>query len=177
MQLRPAQPAELDTVLAIHRAAFGSEEEAELVRELLVDPSAQPGVSLLAEMDGRAVRHILFTRARREEDEAVACALLAPLAVVPAAQGEGIGGALVERGVEMLREAGVRLVFVLGWPDYYPRFGFRPAGAQGLSAPYPIAEHNADAWMVRHLAAPLALPEATTVHCADALMEQKYWVE
>ena len=54
----------------------------------------------------------------------------------------------MKRGLTRLVEAGCELVFVLGYPEYHPRFGFQPAGRLGFSAPYPILKKNSGAWMV-----------------------------
>ena len=113
--IRIARPDELELALEVERCAFGSDEEAELVRLLLDDPSAQPSLDLLAFDGERAVGHLLFTAARLEgADSSPRCSLLAPLAVVPSDQGRGVGGALIRDGLERLRAAGVQLVFVLG---------------------------------------------------------------
>ena len=154
IQIREASNAELDDVLSVERAAFGGEEEAELVRALLNDKSALPLLSLLAWDGNRAVGHILFTAARLSVPKESApinlsVSLLAPLAVIPEMQKQGIGAQLIKAGLQRLSQSGVDLVFVLGHPAYYPRHGFRPAGALGLDAPYPILEKNADAWMVQ----------------------------
>ena len=77
--------------------------------------------------------------------------MLAPLAVVPECQKQGVGGTLVKHGLELLSKSGVDLVFVLGYPEYYTRHGFAPAGVRGFDAPYPIPEKNSDAWMVFEL--------------------------
>jgi len=133
--IREALASDLDDVLAVERAAFGSHEEADLVRDLVADRSAAPLVSLLALRSGRAVGHILFTHLGLEAPAAPAMSILAPLAVVPDCQRQGIGSRLVEHGLELLAERGIALVFVLGYPDYYRRFGFRPAAALGFDAP------------------------------------------
>jgi putative acetyltransferase len=173
-----ASDSDLEAVLSVERQAFGSDEEAELVCELLADPSAQPLLSLLASEDDRPVGHVLFTAARFEEDRgAVSIAILAPLAVVPAAQRRGIGGELVTRGIQLLSESGVDLVFVLGHPEYYPRHGFEPAGRLGFAAPFPIPDKNADAWMVQALRSDLLGSVRGTVVCADAMNRPEYWRE
>ena len=77
----------------------------------------------------------------------------------------------------MLKDMGSELVFVLGHPEYYPRFGFRPAGVLGLSAPYPILEKNADAWMVLALCEGVIGNVRGTVRCAHSLDKEEYWVE
>jgi putative acetyltransferase len=178
MKIRPALPDDHAAVLAIEAAAFGRSDEAELVAALLEDPTARPFVSLLAELDGRAVGHVLFTAARVVDDGAVVpVSLLAPLAVVPEAQRRGVGLALIRAGVEALAALDVGLVFVLGHIDYYPRAGFRPALPLGLRAPYPIDPAVADAWMVLETRPGLLGAVRGTVQCADALMHPVLWRE
>lgn len=177
MIIREALDADMGDVLAVHRAAFGSDAEAKLVNDLLKDTSAGPVVSLLALEKDEAVGHVLFSRARLEPAAALSVCILAPLAVVPQSQKGGIGAALVEKGLKTLSAAGVQLVFVLGHPAYYPRFGFRPAGALGFEATYPILEKNADAWMVRELAPDILGSCSGKVICADTMNRQEYWVE
>ena len=185
-KIREALPSDLDDVLSIEHAAFGSDVEAELVRNLLDDPSAKPLLSLLAfQVDltdhclrERAVGHILFTAAHLTDNQNTASiALLAPLAVVPEAQKQGIGTQLVEKGLQLLSQSGIELVFVLGHPDYYPRHGFQPAGALGFKAPYPIAAEHSAAWMVQALCPNLIGSVTGKVVCADLLNEPKYWQE
>ena len=177
MIIHEALHTELKDVLAVERAAFGSDEEAALVDNLLKDDSANPVVSLLALEKDKAIGHILFTRARLEPDAPMSLYILAPLAVVPHCQKTGIGKALVEKGLQILSNNGVQLVFVLGHPAYYPRFGFRPAGVHGFEATYPILEKNADAWMVRELAPDTIKRFSGKVICADAMNRPEYWVE
>ena len=115
MQIRSAGESDLDAILEIHRRAFGQEDEAGLVSDICADASAQPTLSLMAEGDGRPLGHVLFSHARLVTAGAkVSAALLAPLAVVPQAQGRGVGGGLVRAGLDELRGSGVALVFVLG---------------------------------------------------------------
>jgi putative acetyltransferase len=173
-----ASTPDLEDVLAVEREAFGRDEEAGLVLGLLEDPTARPLLSLLAREGGRPVGHVLFTAARlKEVPGAARCALLAPLAVVPDAQRRGVGGRLVEVGLDLLARSGVELVFVLGSSAYYPRHGFEPAGRHGLTAPYPIPPEHADAWMVRGLGEYEIGSDRGTVVCADALSKPEYWRE
>ncbi len=178
MRVRQTSADDLPAILQVHRAAFGQAEEAELTRDLLADPSAQPALSLLAEEDGRALGHVLFSHARlTDPDSELPAAILAPLAVAPEAQRKGVGGALVKAGLDHLRKDGVALVFVLGDPAYYTRFGFAPAGRQGLAAPYPLPEAYAEAWMVQALSDGMLGNVSGTVVCGDALMRRELWVE
>lgn len=174
--LRGTTLADLPAVLQIHRQAFGQEEEAGLTRAILADPTAAPTLSLLAEDDGLPLGHVLFSRARITGSGCRA-AILAPLAVVPAAQGKGVGAKLVRAGLDRLREAGVALVFVLGDPGYYARFGFQAAGRQGLAAPYPIPEAHAEAWRVQALRDGVLGKVQGSVTCCDALMQPELWRE
>ena len=174
MHIREAGDADLKDALAVERAAFGTDAEADLVAALMADPTARPLLSLLAVEDGRAVGHILFTAAALGDTQA---ALLAPMAVVPDAQNRGIGGQLIAEGLKRLGEAGTGLVFVLGHPTYYPRSGFEQAGRLGFDAPYPIADKDADAWMVQALRPGAIGTIRGTVACADAIDRPEYWVE
>jgi len=176
LQVQISSAADLPTVLQVHRDAFGQEEEAGLARAILADPTAAPTLSLLAEDDGRPLGHVLFSQVRITGSGCRA-AILAPLAVVPAAQGKGVGRRLIEAGLARLREAGVALVFVLGDPGYYGRFGFTPAGRQGLAAPYPLPEAHAAAWMVQALRDGVLGEVQGGVTCCDALMQPALWRE
>lgn len=176
--IREAGPADLEAVLATEWSAFERDDIVELTRDMLADPTAEPLLSLIAFVDDRPVGHVLFTAARVEGDsQSPRTAILAPLAVIPESQGDGIGTALVEAGLDRLRAAGTELVFVLGHPGYYPRFGFRPAGALGLDAPYPIPAKDADAWMVLDLAGGSLGRVRGVVICCNALSKPEHWRE
>ena len=84
MSIDKASDSGLQDMLFVERMAFGCDKEAELVSDLLSDPSARPLLSLLARQKERSVGHILFTAARLKEiPYAVSIAIMAPLAVVP----------------------------------------------------------------------------------------------
>jgi len=176
IDIRNTTDTDVEDILYINRVAFGQDEEADLVADLLEDDSARPLVSLLALNDGKAVGHILFTNVQLGNDGPSAT-ILAPMAVVPGQQKSGIGGRLIRAGLEQLKASGVALVFVLGWPDYYPRHGFKPAGIQGFDAPYPIAEENAEAWMVLELKPGTIGDTQGKITCADSLNRPELWVE
>lgn len=178
MNIREATVEDLDDVLEVERLAFGHDKEAELVNELLVDQTARPLISLLAYAGDRAVGHVLFSSASLiDSQNELKISLLAPLAVVPDMQGVGIGGILIQRGLETLKESGVELVFVLGHPGYYPKHGFSPAGVLGFEAPYPIPVEHADAWMVKGLQPGVIGSASGTVTCAEALQKPEHWRE
>jgi len=178
MHIREATDSDMNDVLSVERLAFGYNKEAELVRELLEDPSAKPILSLLAFKNDRAVGHILFTAARLTKNQnTVSMVILAPLAIVPEAQKQGIGGQLIQKGLELLSIVGIDLVFVLGHPEYYPRYGFKPAGVLGFEAPYPIPDKHAEAWMVQALRPNVIGSVSGKIICADALNKPEHWRE
>lgn len=183
MTIRRAADADFAGINGVLLSAFGDAEGPEivaLVAGLLGDRTAQPTLSLVAEAEAEAkiVGHVLFTRAGLAPGhDDLSVRILAPLAVAPAAQGQGIGGALVREGLRQLADQGVDLVFVLGHPAYYPKYGFQPAGAFGLDAPYTIPERHADAWMVQALRPGLLGHVRGTVRCSDVLNDPRHWRE
>jgi predicted N-acetyltransferase YhbS len=179
MDIRLSSPDDESLIRGVHEAAFGPEqgpEIADLAVALLYDPTAQPLLSLFSCGGDRPTGHVLFTRVRVGQD-AVPGQILAPLAVLPSLQNQGIGTRLVEHGLELLREEGCRLVFTLGDPAYYRRFGFQPAGRLGFEAPYPIPDEHADAWMVLELVEGTLGRVRGLVHCANALNDPRHWIE
>jgi len=178
MKIRETTPSDLADILQVERAAFGQDEEANLVKALLSDVSAKPTYSLLAFENDQPVGHILFTAGGLQTTEKnLSISLLAPLAVIPDFQKQGIGGMLIQSGLKHLRKMGVELVFVLGHPTYYPRYGFTPAGVQGLEAPFLISEENENAWMVQELKPGVLANVSGKVRCADKMNKSEFWVE
>ncbi len=133
--IRPEVPEDADAIARVHREAFNSEAEPRLVAALRDGGFAR--VSLVADVAGSVVGHILFSDLQIVEPRRATPALaLAPMAVLSAHQRGGIGSRLVRAGLEAGRAAGHRIVIVLGHPDYYPRFGFSARLAQPLDSPY-----------------------------------------
>lgn len=181
LEIRQTTAADNTVIETIHIQAFGIDkgpEIAELVDGLLSDKTARPLLSLIAFDDDKAVGHILFTKAHlNQTDETVSIRLLAPLAVLPEAQSDGVGGHLINEGLRRLKDVGVDLVFVLGHPGYYPKYGFTPAGVLGLEAPYPIPEEHAGAWMVQALGEGVLGRVRGRVQCSDVLDQPQHWRE
>lgn len=179
--IRESRMDETGRIMDIHRAAFDvaeGETIARLVAEMLADRTAMPLCSLVAEGDGVLMGHVLFTAVHVVEGgKAFPGQILAPLAVRPEVQGRGIGGSLIREGLQILGAKGVGLVFVLGHPSYYPRFGFEPAGPHGLEAPHPIAGEAAEAWMVLELQPGQIGRIRGEVRCCKALNHPQHWRE
>src|SRR5262245_33447501 len=134
-KVRPEAPGDGNAVREVNRQAFGSEDEARLVDALRDGGYAR--LSLVAEEGGQVVGHILFSDLPIATPAGTLHALaLAPMAVLPARQRQGIGSRLVREGLRACAEAGHRVVVVVGHADYYPRFGFSAQLAERLKAPF-----------------------------------------
>ena len=118
--IRPESIEDPQSIWHVNQAAFEGDAEANLVDALrdggFVD------VSIVAEVDGKVVGHILFSRVAIVTKVGTVDALsLAPMAVLPSHQRQGIGTKLVKSGLAACREQGHRIVVVLGHPEFYPR--------------------------------------------------------
>jgi putative acetyltransferase len=131
ISIRRERPADIAAIRAVNEAAFEESAEADIV-DVLRD-SCPDILSLVAETDGEIVGHILFSPVTIEDASQSRQGVgLAPMAVTPNHQRQGIGSKLVEAGLDRLREQGCPFVIVLGHPEFYPRFGFVPASHRGL---------------------------------------------
>jgi putative acetyltransferase len=133
---RGGDVAERSAIRSVNEAAFGGSEEADLVDQLRADQHVL--LSLLAECERGVVGHILFSRMWIETASGLSPAVaLAPVAVLPERQRQGIGRRLIEHGLDLLRSQGERILIVVGHPGYYPRFGFSTDNAALLEGPFP----------------------------------------
>jgi putative acetyltransferase len=123
-------------IRAVTEAAFGGSEEADLIDRLRSDDHAL--LALVAELEGSIVGHIMFSRMWiRASSGLVSAVALAPVAVLPRHQSNGIGSLLIRRGLELLRDRSEKIVIVLGHPAYYSRFGFSTDQASSIESPFP----------------------------------------
>jgi predicted N-acetyltransferase YhbS len=181
VNIRKSVESDKPSIRELHLNAFGEAEGPEianLVDNMFNDPTGFPMLSLVAEEDNVIVGHILYTNVNVVPDGGeLEARLLAPMAVDPDYQNKGIGGQLIKDGFNWLKDSGVDIVFVLGHPRYYPRFGFVPAGENGFEAPYPILEKNAGAWMLYEIYCGVSDRFSGTVKCSNALDRPELWQE
>jgi putative acetyltransferase len=131
--IREERPEDREAIRRINEEAFGQPAEAEIVDKLR--EACKNLLSLVAVQGEEVVGHILFSQASINGEgtafEVIGMGL-APMAVLPKCQGQGIGSLLIHNGIKMLRERGCPFIIVLGYPEYYPRFGFERASRYGI---------------------------------------------
>ncbi len=133
-------------IFETNQLAFPEDNEARLVDMLRDSESFVNELSIVAEKDGEVVGHILFTKLTIESPKGDHIVLsLAPIAVKPNFQRQGIGTGLIKEGIKACKLLGYGAIVVFGHPEYYPRFGFSPAREKGLEAPFPAPD---EAFMV-----------------------------
>lgn len=131
MELRTTEPEDSKAVLTLIRAAFDpGDAEVEIVEKIWRSEAHLPDLDLVALVDGEVVGHILHSTAKVADRAVIA---LAPLAVAPAHQKQGIGTALTEEAIRRADAAGHPMIVLLGHPEYYPRLGFVEAMSLGLT--------------------------------------------
>jgi putative acetyltransferase len=139
MLIRRESDDDVDAIRAVTARAFDGRpysngSEAPLVDALRADPGWIPALSLVAEVDGAVVGHVVCTRATVSGRPALG---LGPLSVEPAWQRRGVGSALVHAVLGAADALDEPVVVLLGDPAYYHRFGFTPASEYGIDPPVP----------------------------------------
>jgi putative acetyltransferase len=138
VEVREERPADADAVRGVHRQAFcdAGRVVGALVDDLRATVRAGDGLSLVADCDGRVVGHVMFTGSLLDaSSRLVSVQVLSPLGVAPGRQRQGVGAALVRRGLAVMAERRVPAVFVEGSSVYYSRFGFVSAVQLGFRKP------------------------------------------
>jgi putative acetyltransferase len=135
MLVRSERPEDCAAIRLVNEEAFCRPDEADLVDRLRAQGAAL--ASFVAEAEGLIVGHILFSRMSIETtDQSVPAVALAPLAIMTKFQRQGIGTMLTAHGLDWLRTQKEQMVFVLGPPEYYPRFGFSTDKARFIESPF-----------------------------------------
>lgn len=133
--IRPAEAADREAIRKVHLQAFSTSLEAELVDQLEQDGDLV--MTLVAEHGGDIIGHVALSRMKVVGDARKYRALgLGPVGVVPSMQGSGAGSALIEGARAIAEATGEELIFVLGDPEYYRRFGFAAETAKPFESPY-----------------------------------------
>ena len=151
MIIRSERSEDFASIRQVNMLAFDNRDsEADLVDAIRLSQGFVPGLSLVAEMDGQVVGHILFSKIDVTMDQKKTSVLaLAPMAVTPQFQNQGIGTKLITEGLNRCRMSEYKIIIVIGHPGFYPKFGFLPARSNGLEChQYPVPD---DVFMVLEL--------------------------
>lgn len=148
--VRPERPDDAEAIDEIVASAFlaefGTTTEVALVRTMRDRGELIPDLTLVAEVGSELVGHIAFSEVTLDGRPARGLGL-GPVSAAPAHQRSGVGSLLITTALGRAEQLGWHFVVVLGHPSYYPRFGFVPAAALGVTGDY----GDADGWMVRPL--------------------------
>jgi putative acetyltransferase len=150
VKIRRETEADQPSIEKVNKEAFGEPLEAELVAIIRATDRFVPGLSLLAEVEGEVVGHVLLSYVDIEPGSHRVLQL-GPLAVMPSHQRRGIGSALMREAIRLADERGEPLILIEGNPRYYERFGFARSDLSGIEPP-PQAR-GAQYFMMRPLAA------------------------
>lgn len=142
MRIRRETEADREAIAAVTRAAFGDERAVRMIDAIRASDGFVPALSLVAEDGDAIVGHVLLSYVGLDPGPRRLLEL-GPIAVTSARQRQGIGSALVHEALRLAEARDEPLVLVLGHPWYYPRFGFRPASALGLTPPDPAIPDDA----------------------------------
>ena len=176
MTIRLAQNADLDSILKVVETAF-SDEENKVIKNLVLELStetASPSIkSLVAEVDNQVIGYVSYSPISLKSDSSISGYILAPLAVSPEHQKQGIGSNLIKSGIDILTKDGADLLLVYGDPDYYGRFGFKEEIGRIFVPPYPL--DYPFGWTGMMLSG-TAIPEQTIqFECVAALSNPDLW--
>ncbi|MEL6584107.1 MAG: N-acetyltransferase [Pseudomonadota bacterium] len=139
--IRRTTAEDLDAILALYPRAFAEEDLTGIVREILTGNALHLSLGSLSQ--SQCISHVIFTALGGDSGDWTG-ALLAPLAVDPDHQRQGLGRALTFAGLEELAGLGVQQVFVLGDPQYYGKLGFK--AERVVQPPYPLPPEYDGAW-------------------------------
>lgn len=174
ISIKQQEPHDLPAICRLIEEAFATVQESDhreqfLVKRLLSSPGFIPELSLTAWIDSELVGYILLTEIEiLSKAGSIPTLSLAPLAVRPDFQRQGIGAALIEEAHKRAAELNYETVLVLGHKDYYPRFGYRRAEDFGIIFPFGVPPEFC---MVKELTAGAASLAAGQVKYPKAFFE------
>jgi len=166
--IRKEEKKDLKRVYEVNRLAFQQENESKLIEKIRNTENFVPELSLVAEVDDEIVGHILFSKIKIKGKSVFESLALAPMAVIPKFQKQGIGGKLIKRGLQEAKKLGFDSVIVLGHEKYYPRFGFEKASSWNIKCPFDVPD---EAFMGIELTKEAFKDKAGTVKYPDEFME------
>jgi putative acetyltransferase len=168
--IRHEEKKDCKDIYEVNRLAFGQENEGKLVDKIRSGSNFVPELSLVAVTGRKIVGHILFSKIKIIGSSVFETLALAPMAVIPAFQKQGIGSKLIKKGMSKARELGFDSIIVLGHKDYYPRFGFERASKWGIKCPFEVPD---EAFMAIGLTKKALKVKAGTVEYPEEFTEEE----
>ena len=138
--IRKEEENDYKKVYEVNWLAFQQENESKLIEKIRNGENFVPELSLVAEIDDDIVGHILFSRIKIVGYSIFESLALAPMAVIPEFQKQGIGAELIKKGIEKAKELGFYSIIVLGHKKYYPKFGFTRASNWSIECPFEVPD-------------------------------------
>lgn len=140
MIIRREKKEDFNSIYEINEQAFKQKDESELIERIRDSKNFIPELSLVAEENGRIIGHILFSKIKIIGEKEYESLALAPMAVLPEFQKQGIGGKLIKEGLNKARELGFNSAIVIGHKECYPRFGFERASKWNIKCPFEVPD-------------------------------------
>ena len=136
-------------VAAFQQSEHGYQGEAQIVEKIRQETTYEPELEMVAEVDGKLLGHGLLSPVKIVNEQRTFTGLvLAPLAVLPEFQGQGIGGKLLQELEKQAAKQSYPFISILGHPDYYPRFGYQKASLYNITAPFSVPD---EAFLIKAL--------------------------
>ncbi len=176
MEIRYAEKIEKESINKIILSAFSSNEGKILVQvvdEIIQKQNKTEIISLTAKINDEIVGFISFSPIFFTPEINITGYILAPLAVLPRLQNQGVGSELVNKGINILRRDGLDFLFVYGDPKYYGKFGFNQDDSKIFIPPYPLKYPNG--WLVINFTQEKVYKSEIKFSCIDALSSKDLW--
>ena len=176
MNIRLAQEKDLDSILKVIETAFSDEENKviiNLVQELSREVTSPSIKFLVAEVDNQVIGYVSFSPILLKSDSSIVGYILAPLAVSPEHQKQGVGSNLIKSGIDMITKDGVGVLLVYGDPAYYGRFGFKEEIGHSFVPPYTL--QYPFGWTGMMLNDTLVPEQPIQLECVSSLSKPELW--
>jgi putative acetyltransferase len=176
MNIRLTQETDLDSILKVIKTAFSDEENKvimNLVQELHQETTCPSIKSLVAEIDNQVIGYVSYSPIFLKSDTSIFGYILAPLAVSPEHQKQGVGSNLIKSGIDMLTKDGVGVLMVYGDPNYYGKFGFKEEIGHSFVPPYQL--QYPFGWTGMMLNETGVHQEPIQFECVSALSKPELW--
>lgn len=160
IEIRQEEKKDFEQIYTVNKLAFNQETESKLVDKIRKSENFISKLSLVAIFNEKIIGHILFSKIKIAGEHIFETLALAPMAVTPEFQKQGVGKMLIITGLKKAKELGFDSVIVLGYPEYYSKFGFERASKWNIKCPFEVPD---EAFMAIELIEKSLLNKAGTV--------------